>query len=255
MSYINGPQIATNGLLICLDAANNKSNKTVGGTVLSNIANMGGSPSVINGTTSNGFVSIDGINQYISIGDSVTSATLSPSVATFDIWFKPSSAVTSNRASSLISRGNYNNAGGFFIHLYTKTVSNNAPTVAAYFSYSTTTSYSFNGTSEITLAGGFDRWHHVAVVADANITMYINGQYASQVARNVSNIVYGNGTINTAGDTNIIICSSLSYLPTYSDTNWNPYKGDFGVMNMWNRRLSPEEILNNYNALKTRFGL
>jgi hypothetical protein len=250
-----GPKIATDGLLICIDAGNNKSNKAVGGTALSNIANMGGSPVVVNGTTSNGIVSIDGISQYISIGDSVTSATLSPSVATFDIWFKPSSAVTSNRASSLISRGNYNNAGGFFIHLYTKTVANNAPTVAAFFSYSTTTSYSFNGTSEITLTNGFNNWYHVAVVADANITMYINGQYGTQVARNVSNIIYGNGTINTAGDTNIMVCSTLSYLPAYSDTNWNPYKGDFGMMNMWNRRLSAQEILDNYNANKTRFGL
>ena len=258
MSYYNGPKIVTDGLVLAVDSGNIKSNGASGLTVMNNLAGTGGTPTVVNGVTSPSFVTINGTNGYIEIAGSVSSATLSPSVATFDIWFNPdSSGIFDGSANSLISRGNYNTAGGFFIHFFTNTVSSNAPTVSATFSYSTTTSYTHNSTSAYALSG-FNKWHHVAVSVGANIKMYINGVLKETVARNVSTIIYGNGAINTGGDTALEICSTLSYAPTLAQGSggyWNPFKGKFGLTNMWNKILTDAEVSQNYNALRTRFGI
>jgi hypothetical protein len=254
MGISGGPNIIEDGLILSLDAADKNSNPSSGNSTLNNIAGTGGSPSVANGTTSANVVSLDGTDDYIVINNSIDSSILSPSIATFSIWFKPSSAVFDSRANSLISRGNYNTAGGFFIHMFTNTVSLNGPSVSTNFSYSTTTSYSNNGTSGYSLKG-FNVWSNVTVVCDADISLYIDGELKQTVGRSASTIIYGNGTINTGGDTNLVLCSGLSYVPTISNGYWEPYKGDFGNSQMWNRRLSTQEILQNYNAQKSRFNL
>ena len=254
MGISGGPDLIQDGLVLCLDASDKNSNITTGGTSLINVANSGGSPVVVNGTTSADIVSLDGTNDYIIINDSITSSTLSPSIATFSIWFRPSDSVYNGRANSLISRGNYNTAGGFFIHMYTNTVSSNAPSVLANFSYSTTTSYSYNSTNAFSLRG-FNVWSNVTVVCDSTISIYVDGVFKETVARSYPTIIYGNNAINTGGDTNLVLCSPLSYVPVYSDGYWEPYKGDFGNFQMWNRRLSSSEIAQNYNAQKSRFGL
>ena len=258
MATYYSPKIVTDGLVLAVDSGNIKSNGAAGITAMNNLAGTGGTPTVVNGVTSSSFVTINGTNGYIEIVGSVSSATLSPSVATFDIWFNPDSgSVFNGSANSLISRGNYNTAGGFFIHFFTNTVSSNAPSVSATFSYSTTTSYTHNATSAYALSG-FNKWHHVTVSAGANLKIYINGVLKETVARNVSTIIYGNGAINTGGDTALEICSTLSYAPTLAQGSggyWNPFKGNFGSTNMWNRILSDYEILQNYNATKSRFGL
>lgn len=248
-----GPSITRSGLLLYLDAGNVKSNSTAGSTTMLSLIDNSNTATVNNGTTSGSIVTLDGLNDYITANGTITSSLLSPSVATFSIWFKPSSSVLDGRANSLVSRGNYNTAGGFFIHMFTNIVSQNAPSVKATFSFSTTTSYSHNETSSYTLAG-FDVWSNVVVTCDSNITIWVDGVFKQSAVRNVSTIIYGNGAINTGGDTNLILCSTLSYLPTYSNGYWEPYKGDFGLFQMWNRRLTNSEVLANYNAQRSRFG-
>jgi hypothetical protein len=254
MGISGGPNIIEDGLVLALDASDRNSNPSSGNSTLNNIAGTGGSPTVTNGTTSTNVISLDGTNDYIVVNNSINSSILSPSIATFSIWFKPSSAVLNGRANSLISRGNYNTAGSFFVHMFTNTVSSNSPSVSANFSYSTTTSYSNNGTSTYSLKG-FDVWSNVTVVADSSISLYIDGQFKQTVGRVTGSIIYGNGAINTGGDTNLVLCSGLSYSPTISNGYWEPWKGDFGNFQMWNRRLSTSEILQNYNAQKSRFNL
>jgi len=254
MAGISGPNVIDSGLVIAIDAANRTSNVVVGGTSLVNIANTGGSPIVANGVTLTTTVPLDGTNDYIYIGNSISSATLSPDIATFSIWFNPSSAVYDSRANSLISRGNYNTAGGFFIHMYTNTVSGNSPSVQASFSFSTTTSYSYDSTSAFSLRG-FNVWSNVTVVCDSSISIYIDGVFKQTVVRNYPTIVYGNGAINTGGDTDLVLVCGLSYVPTISNGYWEPFKGDFSDFQMWNRRLTTSEIQQNYNATKGRFGI
>lgn len=249
------PKIPTDGLLILLDAADRLSNPSSGGATLTSVAGISGANgTVANGSTGVNTVSIDGTNDYISLNDTLTSQTLSPPHATFNIWFKPSSQVLNSRANSLISRGNYNTAGGFFIHIYTNTVTSNAPSVQASFSYSTTTSYSYNSTTTHTLTKGFDKWSCVTVSVDTQIKLFIDGVLMNTASRSRGEIVYGNGAINTGGDTPLRLLTPLSYVPVYSDGYWEPFKGEFGCFQMWNRRLNDDEVLSLYNMQKVRFG-
>lgn len=261
MAAANGPDGINNGLICNFDPGNNKSYSGSGTT----LGNMGG-PS--NLTLSNGPVYsseklgslvLDGLDDYAYITNSVTNSTLSPSVATFSIWVKPnSSGIIDNRGSSLISRGNYNTSGGFFIIMASNSASTGGlPTVYAQFSYSTTTSYNFNGTNAYSLSG-WNTWSNVVVAVDSTISLYVDGSLKETTAarsNSVSTIIYGNGTINTNGDTDLVLCSSLSYAATYNGGSWQPYKGSFSNFQMWNRRLSASEILRNFNSQKSRFGI
>jgi hypothetical protein len=249
-NYYQSP-IVTDGLILALDGGNLVSYEQTGST-LYNLTDTSVSASIVNGAGSGNIISLDGTNDWIGVNNSVTSATLSPSVATFSIWFRANDTYSSGNTCSLISRGNYNNSGGFFIHM--RNISGNCQ-VSATFSKSTTTSYQFEGTSNITL-NPFGEWNNVTVSVDSSIKLYANGELLQTVSRSVSNIIYGNGTINTNGDTNLAILSSLGYAPTLDQGaggTWRPYNGDFGNMFMYNRVLTPAEVLQNYNAQRNRF--
>lgn len=248
-------RMVTDGLLVQLNAADVLCNPVPGNSSLFNLATGDNTGALIaNGSSSLKTVSLDGTNDYIVLLNSITSPTLSPSNATFNIWFKPSSGVFDNRANSIISRGNYNTAGGFFIHMYTNNVATNIPSVSANFSFSTTNSYSHDSSGTYDLRG-YNVWSNVTVVCDESISLYIDGVHKITTGRNSTRIIYGNDAINTGGDTELVLLSGLSYVPTISNGYWEPFKGDFGNFQMWNRRLTSAEILDNYNATKTRFGL
>jgi hypothetical protein len=252
----NRPKIVTDGLVLCLDAGDVQSYSGSGST-LNNRALTGTTASVVNGSGSGDIVSLDGTNDYINVNNSETNATLSPDVATFSIWCRPSHwSGTGNYASSLISRGNYNTAGGFFIHLK-KSGNPNYPVAQATFSHSTTTSYTYNTAAYATL-NGWDNWVNVTVTVDSNIKVYVDGILQSTTSRNVSTIIYGTGNIGSGGDTNLRFCTTLSYAPTLDQGTggyWRPYTGDFSSGHMYNRVLTAEEVLQNYNATRGRFGL
>jgi hypothetical protein len=255
MGLAHSPNIVTEGLVLCLDAEDLKSNSGSGSSTLNNRALTNTNASIINGTSSSKIVSFDGTNDYINVNNSETNATLSPDVATFSIWCRPSHwSGTGNYASSLISRGNYNTAGGFFIHLK-KSGNPNYPVAQATFSHSTTTSYTYNTAAYATL-NGWDNWVNVTVTVDSNIKVYVDGILQSTTSRNVSTIIYGTGNIGSGGDTNLRFCTTLSYAPTLDQGTggyWRPYSGDLGSGHMYNRVLTEAEVLQNYNALKSRF--
>ncbi len=255
MATAYSPKIITDGLVLCLDAEDLKSNSGSGSSTLNNRALTNTNASIINGTSSSKIVSLDGTNDYINVNNSETNATLSPDVATFSIWCRPVHwSGTGNYGSSLISRGNYNTAGGFFIHL---SENYSQPRVHAVFSYSTTTSYT-NNQGSYAFLNGWDNWVNVTVTVDNNIKTYVNGLLQSTVARNVATIIYGTGNIGSGGDTNLRFCTTLSYAPTLDQGTggyWRPYTGDFSSSHMYNRVLTAEEVLQNYNATKSRFEL
>ena len=257
MATSYSPKIITDGLVLCLDAGDLKSNSGSGGTTLNNRALTNTTASIVNGTSSSKIVSLDGTNDYINVINSETNATLSPAVATFSIWCRPVHwSGTNDYGSSLISRGNYNTAGGFFIHLK-KSGNPNYPVAQATFSHSTTTNYTYNTAPYATL-NGWGNWVNVAVSVDDNIKVYVDGILQSTTSRSVSAIIYGTGNIGSGGDTNLRFCTTLSYAPTLDQGTggyWRPDTGDFSSGHMYNRILTAEEVLQNYNATKGRFGL
>ena len=67
MSVYGGPEIISDGLVLCLDAANRKSYPG-SGTTLFDVSENGRSATLINGTDpSNNLLTFDGTNDYASI--------------------------------------------------------------------------------------------------------------------------------------------------------------------------------------------
>jgi len=252
MGFHRGPKIVTDGLVLSIDPASKRCNSASGGTILNNIALPGTYSTVINTTTSESIVSLDGVNDYIRVTDSVSNTTLSPTLATFSIWFKADDTYSSGNRCSLISRGNYNNSGGFFIHMQN---SGGNCQVYATFSKSTTSSYQFETTSTITI-NPFGEWNNVTVTVNDTISLYTNGILSATKARTVSEIIYGDGNIGTNGDHDLMFVSSLGYAPTLEQGaggTWRPFNGDFGLGMMYNRVLAADEVSQNYIAQKSRF--
>jgi hypothetical protein len=257
MSIFAGPKIVDDGLILYIDPANNKSYPGTGAT-LYNINNSLETTTLINGpgftSVNKGEFLLDGINDYIRVDNSVTSANLSPAQATFYIWIKPdNTGYGSTNKSSPISRGNYNTSGGFFIHLGYGT----NPSIQASFSNSTTNSYSFQGPT-VTVSNQWNQWINVVISVGSAIKVYSNGSLLTSTNRSVSNIIYGNGTINTNGDTNLMLCSGLGYVPTIDQGisgTWRPYKGYMSVFKMYNRVLTDTEIKQNFEATRGRYSI
>ena len=67
MATSYSPKIITDGLVLCLDAGDSKSNSGSGGSTLNNRALTNTNASIINGTSSSKIVSLDGTNDYLSI--------------------------------------------------------------------------------------------------------------------------------------------------------------------------------------------
>ncbi len=257
MSIIAGANIVDNGLVLCIDPANLKS-YSGSGSLLYNTLNASQTTSLINGpsftSSGKGEIVLDGINDYIQVNSSVTSQDLSPAVATFDIWLKPdNTGYGANNRSSPISRGNYNTSGGFFIHLRYYS----SPAIQATFSNSSVNSYSFQG-PESTINLNWNEWVNVVITVNSTISIYSNGILRGTGNRSVSNIIYGNGTINTNGDTNLMLCSGLGYVPTIDQGiggTWRPYKGSMSVFKLYNRVLTATEVKQNFESTRSRYGI
>jgi hypothetical protein len=236
------PAVVTNGLVLNLDAGFTPSitslpTNIVGGSygsytpVWYDVSSGGNNGSLINGPTfssaNGGSIVFDGVDDYVNIPDnSVLDFTGSVNL-TSEVWikfnlYKDISFVNAKGDGS----GLTNNYNYFFIGTNT----------AFYFRFSNgTTSQSSPIIGSSTLPTG--SWGHVVGVLDTSaIRIYLNGtEIGTATAR----------TINPAANNSPFYIST----PSYS------LNGSVGASRIYNRALSAAEILQNYNATKSRFGL
>ena len=103
------------------------------------------------------------------------------------------------------------------------------------------------GDSDHFTNGGFtaDTWAHWAVVGDGTnhkIAHYINGQLDFEGA---DNSIASSQRIKSWGGTRIAY-----------DSRWGTYSQlDLAIAKQYNKKLTAGEVLQNYNATKSRFGL
>jgi hypothetical protein len=82
-------------------------------------------------------------------------------------------------------------------------------------------------------------WTHICIVFQNTIAyIYINGQLDNS------------GTINPVQNS-----SHPLHLGNFPSTPQYNFDGNWATLSIYNRVLTPQEILQNYNALKGRFGL
>jgi hypothetical protein len=231
MSSSAGPSIITNSLVLHLDAADRKSYPG-SGTVWTDRSGNGNHGTLIGGAGYNsgngGSLTFDGSNDYINCGNS-SSIQLIDNM-TVNYWFMPSNY--SGGRQGLLGRNGLNE--------YTITLEP-LGSVSFYFSAPSEGAGYFNGASSRAFGQENNVFQQLTIVR--NYAM--NAVY-----------IYKNSLLTDTG-----------YLPTLSKPiatsgpltigfgNGGFYNGRIASMNLYNRALTTQEIKQNFNATKSRFGL
>jgi hypothetical protein len=211
-----GPRIIQNGLILDVDAAVPRSYSGTGLTANGLIGGIGGT--LVNGTgfgtTNNGFFIFDGSNDYINFGNS---STLQQSTGSLSAWTKASSPGSGYRGI-IAKQGAY----GLF---YTDSV-----LVAYDWAADTPRSTGINIAD--------NTWKNVVLTYQSGVSngtrIYINGV-----------------SVLTA---TITIQSQVANLFGGAEANANQFAScQISSFNMYNRALTAQEVLQNYNTTKGRF--
>jgi hypothetical protein len=211
-----GPRIIQNGLILDVDAAVSKSYSGTGLTANGLVGGIGGT--LVNGvgfgTTNNGYFIFDGTNDHINFGNS---SILQQSSGTISAWAKTSSPGSGYRGI-IAKQGAY----GLF---YTDSV------LVAYDWVADTPR-----STGINIAD--NTWKNVVLTYQSGVSngtrIYING---------VSVLT-----------TTITIQSQVANLFGGAEANASQYAAcQISSFNMYNRVLTAQEVLQNYNTTKGRF--
>lgn len=227
------PKITQGGLVIDLDAANPRSYSGTG-SVWTNIAPEGivsgamGAGITFN-TMNGGCLYFDGSPiSYVLIG---TGATYFPMMEfTTEIWFKSSGV------------GSGMNLGGLWSITYGYQVGIDLAGNIYFSCYDVVNSATRNwGTSG---KNHFDNvWHHLITVSDGfNYYVYIDGEqkaYSNAFLHYGTNIWTGNGV----------------YIGNNDNDAYYFFKGYIAQARLYKRALSEQDVLNNFNAYRGRFGI
>jgi len=227
------PNIVTDGLIIYLDAANTKS-YVFGSTIWNDLVGINNG-TLVNSPTFNssnrGYLTFNGTNQYVNVS-SLTSYLRNISNFSYSSVLR----ITGNGGMffSYGSDFNYANDIVFYydpINAFILQVNN-------------------GGDGGASVSYGKNVWLHLTVVYDGTQTgntnrlrFYINGV--------LQTLSFG----YTVPSTTSTIPFSNSWIGAYSTNNSGYLAFDTSIFKIYNRSLSVTEVLQNYNALKGRFGL
>jgi len=226
MAFHHSPRIVTNGLVLCLDAGSRKSYGG-SGTIWRDLVG-GNNGGLVNGPTFNsangGSIVFDGVDDYASFNTPSSITLTTPQ--TWEVW------------CSVIRITDW----GYIIHN-----NSTAETIGSSFltiGIETTDVYfaTFNKLDRIisNIVPSLNQTNQIVLIWDGlNQSMYINGLFQ------------GSKSLTTLSALDTITSIASTYrVPTY-----RPVKGNIANVKVYNRALSATEVLQNYNALKGRFGL
>ena len=235
MSFHYSPKVVTNGLVLYLDAGNPTSYVS-GSTNWKDLSRSMISGSLINGPTfssaNNGSIVFDGVDDYVNCG---TQPFLNPTGGiTLGCWVYFSN---NNRREIFVGKGDGSGASStqYWIE---KTSGNNFLLLLSVVIGSTPTD------SRLTLNDFIiqnNQWYYVCLTYDKQTYKgYVNGIQNSQT-------ISMNFDIHTT--------SRNLGIGRLGDLNYLNLLGRISNTQIYNRALSASEVLQNYNATKTRFGL
>jgi len=227
MSAFGGPNIIEDGLVLYLDAGNRKSYPG-SGTTWFDKSGRGNNGTLINGPTFNtgelGSVVFDGVNDFVKPN---SSSILEFTDFTLSSWIKLSSL---NLNQFIIDTSTNNNFG--LGYSYRITTSNRVRFWA----------YNADNFLDSTATVSSNIWCNVVSTYNNTPklqTIYINGLF--DISNTHSNSFVISNTANLRIGSSQILGGYIT--------------GDIALIQMYNRALSAQEILQNYNATKGRFGL
>ena len=220
-----GPDLVQNGLILALDAAD-KNSYVGSGTSWKDLSGNSYNGTLTNGptfsNTNGGVINFDGTDDYVDCGNVLASLTN----LTLECFVKFGTQSTSY--NGIISK-TLSNANGYEIR------------TAGYTSTTTTAQFRYvgdNGSPDFgALTNGV--WYHLVATGILGLQLvYKNGS------------VYNSGTYAgiPSANSNSLLIGKLAYAGLYANMS-------MGYARIYNRALTATEVLQNYNATKTRFGL
>jgi hypothetical protein len=227
MALAHSPAIITQNLVLCLDAANPKSYPG-SGTAWTDLSGNSNNGTLVNGVgysgSNLGSLSFDGVDDYVTA--SRPSSIVTGGSITISIWAKWTTG--GETSQTLVDNNEFSSRPpqGFRLH--------DIPDINKRLSFTTNGS-----TLQSTFQVGDGTWRYVVVTVDTStMKMYIDG------AVNSTTSVSGLATVQP----NITI--------GYRQTGFSDYfSGNIAQVSIYNRALTAQEIQQNFNALKGRFGL
>jgi len=225
MAIFRGPKIVTNGVVFAVDAAD-KNSYVGSGTSWKDLSGNTYNGTLTNGptfsNTNRGVIVFDGTDDYVTFGNVLASLT-NLSLECF-VKF----GTQSSNYNGIISK-TLDNTNGWEI----RTVVYTSTTTTAQFRYVGDTA----ATGGVTLTNGV-WWHLLATGASGSQILYVNG------VNSISNTVGSTPSSNS----NSLVIGKLAYAGLYANMS-------MGYARIYNRVLTATEVLQNYNATKSRFGL
>lgn len=214
------PNIVTNGLMLYLDAGNPASYPGTG-TTWTDLSGNGNNGTLQNGvgfsSLNSGSLTFDGVNDWVSTNyNGVTGQT----ARTVSVWFYPNILQSRN----LLGWGTQSNFQMWDILPFGANVG----------------VHIYNSGSEAGTAYSAATWQQITFTyTHPTIRSYMNAVYKNQ---------YTNNGINTGSNEKFNIGRGIY-------TNYAHFNGRIAQVLVYNRELSQQEIQQNFDAVKGRFGL
>ena len=247
MGFFRGPNIVRDGLVLALDAGSPRSYPGSGNTWYDLSGNLN-SGSLVNGPTfdsgNGGSIDFDGSNDYVGINNTV--GNLGTENFTIGIVFKTNTGFSPRTFFAKSIGGSPTVDYGWLINQASSGELGFAVASAAV-GWGITGSYSIK-----TVSGQINNgeWKIVNIVGDrtqSDVSIYINGAQKSLQA------YVGKAAFSTVG--NITNTYTLRVGSESDDVSPYPIDSNIAIVQIYNKALTAEEILQNYNAQKSRFGL
>jgi hypothetical protein len=215
--------IVTNGLVLFLDA-NNTNSYPGSGTSWYDLSGNGNTGTLTNGPTfsneNGGTIVFDGVDDYVNVANA---SSLNASAQTISVWYN--ATVVPGRPAVLV--GKHDTAGSN--NGYNLWTSNYAQIKVANVGY------------DSGLATGVTNvWYHLTLAYTSNVSLtgYLNGV-----------------SMGTSGLANFSISSQPLRIGRSVDSFWSLFTGKIPVVTVHNRQLTAAEVLQNFQATRTRFGV
>ena len=228
MAFIHSPKVVTDGLIMYLDAANRTSYPRTG-TTWTDLSGNSYNGTLTNGPTFSGnklgtFI-FDGTDDNVQLGNASTF--LPTSAITINCWAKTNVVQVYKKIFVTVTAGTASITGIYFslgpapYNYYLGIVTNNGGQYAGANTDPSTSLFS-------NFCGTYD---------GANIRLYLNGTLLA-----------------TQAQTGTIVNTGIGRISGY-DNGGEIWDGNISSFSIYNRSLTATEVLRNYNATKTRFGL
>ena len=233
----NSGSIITNGLVLCLDAANRKSYPG-SGTTWTDLSGRGNNGTLTNGVGYNsanrGSLVFDGVDDYVNFTDK-PEFTFTDAKFSLEIFFRYVNKTDTD--NSIIGKRDYGfTQREYNFYMYEPS---STPTLRFIISSNLTANWTIVESSTIQK----NTWYHAVATSDAGVgRIYLNG--ILNVTNNSMNSSTTNGTSPLTIGNAFNSGSALQY-----------FNGSIPLARIYNRALTAQEIQQNFNATRSRFSI